>query len=102
MARSPGIGALLVPQNHDKDGKASQVAGRLPIGAPGFEPGTSPTRTVRATRLRHAPTQWEYSTPLIARPQPMPASLFDIVQELDRLLSPERFEDYCHNGLQVP
>ena len=27
-----------------------------PIGAPGFEPGTSPTRTVRATRLRHAPS----------------------------------------------
>jgi hypothetical protein len=27
----------------------------LLIGAPGFEPGTSPTRTVRATRLRHAP-----------------------------------------------
>ena len=26
-----------------------------PIGAPGFEPGTSPTRTVRATGLRHAP-----------------------------------------------
>ena len=26
------------------------------IGAPGFEPGTSPTRTVRATRLRHAPS----------------------------------------------
>ena len=28
---------------------------RKSIGAPGFEPGTSPTRTVRATRLRHAP-----------------------------------------------
>jgi hypothetical protein len=27
----------------------------LLVGAPGFEPGTSPTRTVRATRLRHAP-----------------------------------------------
>jgi hypothetical protein len=27
----------------------------IDIGAPGFEPGTSPTRTVRATRLRHAP-----------------------------------------------
>ncbi len=27
----------------------------MTIGAPGFEPGTSPTRTVRATRLRHAP-----------------------------------------------
>ena len=26
------------------------------VGAPGFEPGTSPTRTARATRLRHAPT----------------------------------------------
>src|ERR1700689_1096372 len=26
------------------------------IGAPGFEPGTSPTRTARPTRLRHAPT----------------------------------------------
>ena len=28
----------------------------MKIGAPGFEPGTSPTRTVRATRLRHAPS----------------------------------------------
>ena len=28
-----------------------------PVGAPGFEPGTSPTRTARATRLRHAPTR---------------------------------------------
>jgi hypothetical protein len=27
-----------------------------PIGAPRFELGTSPTRTVRATRLRHAPS----------------------------------------------
>jgi hypothetical protein len=27
------------------------------VGAPGFEPGTSPTRTARATRLRHAPTR---------------------------------------------
>ena len=35
-----------------------------PIGAPGFEPGTSPTRTVRATRLRHAPMRRQYSTPL--------------------------------------
>src|SRR6185436_15123840 len=30
------------------------------IGAPGFEPGTSPTRTVRATRLRHAPRAGDY------------------------------------------
>jgi dinuclear metal center YbgI/SA1388 family protein len=32
----------------------------------------------------------------------MPAPLSEIVAELDRLLAPERFEDYCVNGLQVP
>jgi dinuclear metal center YbgI/SA1388 family protein len=32
----------------------------------------------------------------------MPASLSDILAELDRLLAPERFDDYCVNGLQVP
>jgi hypothetical protein len=35
----------------------------LLIGAPGFEPGTSPTRTVRATRLRHAPRGGDYPRP---------------------------------------
>src|SRR4028119_2295453 len=35
--------------------KPAWGAGSCAIGAPGFEPGTSPTRTVRATRLRHAP-----------------------------------------------
>ena len=33
----------------------------LAIGAPRFEPGTSPTRTVRATRLRHAPRRQQSS-----------------------------------------
>jgi len=32
----------------------------------------------------------------------MPAPLAEIVLELDRLLEPERFQDYCPNGLQVP
>ncbi len=32
----------------------------------------------------------------------MPARLTDIVGELDRLLTPARFEDYGPNGLQVP
>ena len=36
--------------------KSPQIQYKL-IGAPGFEPGTSPTRTVRATRLRHAPME---------------------------------------------
>ncbi len=36
-------------------GRAGDRSGQVKIGAPGFEPGTSPTRTVRATRLRHAP-----------------------------------------------
>ncbi len=41
------------------------------IGAPGFEPGTSPTRTVRATRLRHAPMRW---LSLAARAREAPAA----------------------------
>jgi dinuclear metal center YbgI/SA1388 family protein len=32
----------------------------------------------------------------------MPARLADIVRECDGLLRPERFQDYCPNGLQVP
>jgi dinuclear metal center YbgI/SA1388 family protein len=32
----------------------------------------------------------------------MPAALSEIIEELEELLGPERFEDYCPNGLQVP
>ncbi len=32
----------------------------------------------------------------------MPADLRDILDELDRILEPARFQDYCPNGLQVP
>ena len=32
----------------------------------------------------------------------MPAATSDILAELDRILEPERFQDYCVNGLQVP
>jgi dinuclear metal center YbgI/SA1388 family protein len=32
----------------------------------------------------------------------MPAPTLDIVAELDRVLDPTRFSDYCVNGLQVP
>jgi dinuclear metal center YbgI/SA1388 family protein len=32
----------------------------------------------------------------------MPATISEIIAELDTLLEPERFEDYCVNGLQVP
>jgi hypothetical protein len=44
--------------------------GEMPakIGAPGFEPGTSPTRTARATRLRHAPKFEQSSWELRRRP----------------------------------
>ncbi len=40
--------------------------GPIQIGAPGFEPGASPTRTVRATRLRHAPREEQPSEPRAA------------------------------------
>jgi dinuclear metal center YbgI/SA1388 family protein len=71
------------------------------IGAPRFELGTSPTRTVRATRLRHAPMRGQYSTPLSSRDVPGAATI-DILRELDTLLEPSRFADYGPNGLQVP
>jgi dinuclear metal center YbgI/SA1388 family protein len=32
----------------------------------------------------------------------MPAPISEILAELNRLLEPQRFEDYCVNGLQVP
>jgi dinuclear metal center YbgI/SA1388 family protein len=32
----------------------------------------------------------------------VPAAASEILAELDRVLEPERFEDYCVNGLQVP
>ncbi len=32
----------------------------------------------------------------------MPVPVAEIVSELDALLAPERFQDYCPNGLQVP
>lgn len=32
----------------------------------------------------------------------MPALLTDLISELDSLLEPDRFRDYCPNGLQVP
>jgi dinuclear metal center YbgI/SA1388 family protein len=32
----------------------------------------------------------------------MPTALTDILAEADRLLEPDRFQDYCVNGLQVP
>jgi dinuclear metal center YbgI/SA1388 family protein len=32
----------------------------------------------------------------------MPCQLKDAIAELDRLLEPDRFADYCPNGLQVP
>jgi len=32
----------------------------------------------------------------------MPAAITDVLSELDRLLEPARFQDYCFNGLQVP
>jgi len=32
----------------------------------------------------------------------MSATTSELIAELNRLLEPDRFEDYCHNGLQVP
>src|SRR5437588_10122365 len=34
--------------------------------------------------------------------RPVPVELTEVLAEIDALLGPERFEDYCVNGLQVP
>src|ERR1700730_18373201 len=44
----------------------------------------------------------ETSIPHRYGPRRMPAELTEILRELDALLNPEAFEDYCPNGLQVP
>ena len=73
--------------------KSAPQCGFSDIGAPGFEPGTSPTRTARATRLRHAPTHSAVShTAIVAR---VPTQIAEILAELDALLEPARFQDYC-------
>src|SRR6202035_1031391 len=80
-----------------------QFADLRNIGAPRFELGTSPTRTVRATRLRHAPMSTGSITHEAGRYlRRMAATTSEVLGELDRLLEPERFKDYCVNGLQVP
>src|SRR5690242_4989001 len=74
------------------------------IGAPRFELGTSPTRTVRATRLRHAPMRGSvFHTAIPHRyRRAVPAATSDILTELDSLLEPARFQDFGPNGLQAP
>jgi hypothetical protein len=78
------------------DARGGRQIGQLPptpapnqpsIGAPGFEPGTSPTRTVRATRLRHAPTPCQYPIPTPTSdeiPSPAPAMVALCLPRLPR------------------
>jgi hypothetical protein len=45
------------PRSRGGGAGGNQGFPRDAVGVPGFEPGTSPTRTERATRLRHTPRQ---------------------------------------------
>jgi dinuclear metal center YbgI/SA1388 family protein len=53
-------------------------------------------------RYQAAPRPEESAVSHTAIVAGVPTPLTDILHELDRLLEPERFEDYCPNGLQVP
>lgn len=60
----PRTSTNTVPANPSVFGAFARIRGfSKAIGAPRFELGTSPTRTVRATRLRHAPKSHGESTP---------------------------------------
>ncbi len=66
---------------------------------PRFELGTSPTRTERATRLRHTPScarvaiPWRRLAPVAARDE--------IVAHANALLEIERFPEFAPQGMQV-
>ena len=47
---------------------------RRRIGVPGFEPGTSPTRTARATRLRHTPRRHRVADGMAAGTRSSPSA----------------------------
>ena len=68
---------------------------RAPIGVPRFELGTSPTRTERATRLRHTPSRTRVAH------NPRVAHRDEIVRFADELLEVHRFPEYGRPGLQV-
>ena len=55
-------------------------------------PGCATPRRARQYSTRSRPA-------IVAR---WPRRLLDVLQEIDRLLEPARFQDYCPNGLQVP
>ncbi|HWY90233.1 MAG TPA: Nif3-like dinuclear metal center hexameric protein, partial [Solirubrobacteraceae bacterium] len=54
------------------------------------------------TRLRHAPTQCAVSHTGARYRRRMPTPIAVIIASIDELLEPDRFEDYCPNGMQVP
>src|SRR5207302_1978770 len=56
-------------------------------------PSARRDRSHSQPHANHAPSRY---------PRPIPTSIADILAEADALLEPNRFEDYCVNGLQVP
>ncbi len=68
------------------------------IGAPGFEPGTSPTRTVRATRLRHAPNAAELSQTIGAVASGRPPGHRRIRRQIKVKKLEERFPNHFAAG----
>ena len=66
--RKPGPAPSASPTGHRKRGsRGNHRFPRVEIGVPRFELGTSPTRTERATRLRHTPSRRMVAIPATAR-----------------------------------
>ncbi len=69
---------------------------------PRFELGTSPTRTERATRLRHTPSVHRVPSAGPGRPRLSPVAARDeIVAYANALLEVERWPEFAPPGLQV-
>src|SRR6185312_5975226 len=104
--RSRSSGQSILTTGYSPGPTASNASGRrgnrgspAPVGVPRFELGTSPTRTERATRLRHTPSQDRVPERLTqSRAMALRDEILDYAAELLDLGS---FRDYGPQGLQV-
>ena len=67
VLRTRRSGPSNVPVRPSGAGLEDWVSPPFVIGAPGFEPGTSATRTQRSTGLSHAPESADAAAPIVIR-----------------------------------
>jgi dinuclear metal center YbgI/SA1388 family protein len=78
-------------------------ASSIPHARPGHPDGHgTPAPPAPPRRPARSPRSGDPPSPPPGKVARVPTATAEIIAELDSLLEPERFEDYCVNGLQVP